>query len=133
VTDIGSTLSAWEQQIADKRRQAEAFQAASSRIQGRAKNATGTVEVAVDHAGVLTDLRIAESAPTGAALAAEIRRCLAAAQSQLAGQMQDVAGASFGAESQTTQRLVGALRDRFAEPEAETPQSWSPPTHRQGR
>jgi len=102
----------WQSGIERQAEQAQALAARLAEVGGSARSGDGLIEVALDAAGAVTDLRLADGIRLRSAerTAREILKTIAAARAALAEQAAVVVAETVGVESATGQAVLASFR-----------------------
>ncbi|MEU8153124.1 YbaB/EbfC family DNA-binding protein [Micromonospora sp. NPDC048986] len=107
-------LDEWESSLAERAERAKTLSATMRELTGTAHNADRTVDVTVDSAGLLIDLRLDERVRQQSAVhtARQILETTTAARADLLRQVSDAATQSLG-DDPSTQAIVDSYRSRL--------------------
>ncbi|MEV5206098.1 YbaB/EbfC family DNA-binding protein [Micromonospora sp. NPDC053740] len=107
-------LDEWESSLAERAERAKTLSATMRELTGAAHNADRTVDVTVDSAGLLIDLRLDERIrqQPAAHTARQILETTTAARADLLRQVSDAATQSLG-DDPSTQAIVDSYRSRL--------------------
>ncbi|WP_158890974.1 YbaB/EbfC family nucleoid-associated protein [Amycolatopsis anabasis] len=115
-------IDAWAQQFADKAQRYQAVQQRTAEIRLTSTSPDGAVRVTVRSDGSVTDLSFGDRARTIPLeeLSGKILDTMRRAQAGIADQVAEVLAEQLGDEDQQTRSLMlGELRSRFPDPDAE--------------
>ncbi|MET8364795.1 YbaB/EbfC family DNA-binding protein [Micromonospora sp. NPDC005194] len=111
----GRRLDEWESSLAERAERAKTLSARMQDLTGSARNADRTIDVTVDSAGLLIDLRLDERIrqQSAARTARQILDTTRAARTDLLRQVADVTAESLGDDA-SAQAIIDSYRSRLS-------------------
>ncbi|MEU5697064.1 YbaB/EbfC family nucleoid-associated protein [Actinosynnema sp. NPDC020468] len=133
MTDPDRILNEYEGKLAEARRKSDAIREGLANLRVTERSPDGQITVTVNDAGNLVGLDLGNSLQRkdGATVGQEVLRVVQAAQTRLAGAVQEAMAPSLGADSEAMRFLVDRLRS--AHPDVPQAAGWGTPSSGIGR
>ncbi|MGV9292941.1 YbaB/EbfC family nucleoid-associated protein [Amycolatopsis sp. NPDC003676] len=131
--DRAAQVDQWVARAKEKAQRYQEMQSAIGRVSVTESSRDGLVTVTVDSAGNATDLRITDKVRelSGEQVATAVLTAMRRAQARLPERLGEVMTETIGDDRDTIDTVVGRYREKFPEPEPETPAPPADPASRQ--